>query len=285
MGGQDKGTSARGCGVGGGSLVYASTHLVPPDEVFEDPAWRTLGDWKADLQSHYATAARMLGVTTARCQTETDHLFRQIAREMGREATYHSTEVAIHFGEPGQTASDPYFDGAGPERTGCTLCGGCMVGCRHDAKNTLDKNYLYFAQRLGAEVIAETQVQAIRELPGNGYRWRHAPQRGGLRGESDPGAVAELCCPQVCWGPCDCCCIASSVGSCRGSPTSADGSAIPVNLGVNPSHTILALSEWFMSHAPNGPHANRRVSRAGPRADEKGTNQSASYSRADPKEP
>jgi cholesterol oxidase len=159
-----------GCGVGGGSLVYANTLLVPPDEIFDDPRWRSLADWKAQLAPHYETAKRMMGVTTARCQTETDHLLREVAKEMGREETYHPTEVAVFFGEPGKTVPDPYFKGAGPDRAGCTLCGGCMVGCRHNAKNTLDKNYLFFAEQLGVQIIPETEVRHLRESPDGGYK-------------------------------------------------------------------------------------------------------------------
>ncbi|MEX0677626.1 MAG: GMC family oxidoreductase [Pirellulales bacterium] len=158
-----------GCGVGGGSLVYANTLLVPPDNVFADPRWSALGNWKHNLAPHYATAQRMLGVTTAPCPTETDHMLREIAFEMNRGETYHPTEVGVFFGEPGQTVPDPYFEGRGPERTGCIQCGGCMVGCRHNSKNTLDKNYLYLAERLGAQVIAESEVLDIREIPRGGY--------------------------------------------------------------------------------------------------------------------
>ncbi len=158
-----------GCGVGGGSLVYANTLLVPPDEVFADPRWSALGDWKDLLAPHYATAQRMLGVTTALCPTEADHLLREIAEEMGRGDTVHPTEVGVFFGEPGKTVSDPYFGGRGPERAGCVQCGGCMVGCRHNAKNTLDKNYLYLAEGLGVQIIPEHQVLDIRELAGGGY--------------------------------------------------------------------------------------------------------------------
>jgi cholesterol oxidase len=158
-----------GCGVGGGSLVYAGVLLVPPDSVFEDQRWRSLGNWKEDLAPHYATAQRMLGVAPAECQTETDHLLRQIAEDMGRPDTYHATRVGIYFGEVGKTVPDPYFGGEGPERAGCVQCGGCMVGCRHNAKNTLDKNYLYLAEKNGATIIPETEVRAIRELSGGGY--------------------------------------------------------------------------------------------------------------------
>ncbi len=158
-----------GTGVGGGSLVYANTLLVPPDVVFEDPRWRNLGNWKDELAPHYATAQRMLGATTAVCPTETDLMLREIATDMGVGETWKPTQVAVYFGEPGKTAADPYFDGTGPERTGCTQCGGCMVGCRHGAKNTLDKNYLYFAEKLGTQIIPETEVLDIRELAGGGY--------------------------------------------------------------------------------------------------------------------
>ncbi len=158
-----------GCGVGGGSLVYANTLLVPPDDIFQDRRWRSLGDWQADLAPHYAMAQRMMGATTARCQTETDHMLREVAEDMGRAETYHPAEVAVYFGEPGKTVPDPYFDGAGPDRAGCTLCGGCMAGCRHNAKNTLDKNYLFLAEQRGVKIIPETEIRNIRELPGGGY--------------------------------------------------------------------------------------------------------------------
>lgn len=158
-----------GCGVGGGSLVYANTLLVPPDDVFADPRWSRLGDWKRLLAPHYATARRMLGAVTAECQTETDHMLREIAVDLGRGDTFHATEVGVFFGESGKSVPDPYFGGQGPPRSGCTHCGGCMVGCRHGAKNTLDKNYLYLAEQAGAQVIAETEVIDIRALAGGGY--------------------------------------------------------------------------------------------------------------------
>ncbi len=158
-----------GCGVGGGSLVYANTLLVPPDIVFNDPRWSRMGNWREDLAPHYATAQRMLGATEAICPTETDHMLQAIAEDMGRGETFHHTQVGVYFGEPGKRVADPYFGGRGPERSGCVECGGCMVGCRHDAKNTLDKNYLYLAEQLGTQVIPEAEVLDIRELPEGGY--------------------------------------------------------------------------------------------------------------------
>ncbi len=155
-----------GSGVGGGSLVYASTHIEPPDKFYEGPEWCDLADWKAELTPHFKTANRMLGVTENPKFWQADHLLYEIAMELGQEDTFKPTPVAIFFGEPGRRVPDPFFDGDGPARSGCIFCGGCMVGCKHNAKNTLDKNYLYFAEKWGAEVRAEANVVDIRPLYG-----------------------------------------------------------------------------------------------------------------------
>lgn len=159
-----------GAGVGGGSLVYANTLPVPPKEVFGRPEWPPGLDWERELAPHYATAKRMLGATQNPTLTRADKILKQCAAEIGKADTWHPTEVAVFFGEPGKTVPDPYFGGKGPERAGCTQCGGCMVGCRYNAKNTLDKNYLYLAEKLGVVIFAETQVDRIEALPEGGYR-------------------------------------------------------------------------------------------------------------------
>ncbi len=155
-----------GSGVGGGSLVYASTHIKPPQAFFEAEEWRDLADWEEELTPFYAVADRMLGTAENPKFWPADHRLYEIAQEMGREETFKPTPVGIFFGAPGMTVADPYFDGEGPARRGCIHCGGCMVGCRHDAKNTLDKNYLYLAEKWGAEVRAEANVLDIRPLYG-----------------------------------------------------------------------------------------------------------------------
>jgi cholesterol oxidase len=157
-----------GSGVGGGSLVYACTLIKPEEEFFQAEEWSGLADWQRELESHFETARQMLGVTQNPVLWPADHLLRDIAEELGQEHTFEPTPVSIFFGEPGQTVPDPYFDGDGPERAGCIHCGGCMVGCRHNAKNTLDKNYLYFAEKYGAEVRSEANVIDIRPL----YGWQ-----------------------------------------------------------------------------------------------------------------
>ena len=160
-----------GCGVGGGSLGYACTLYVPPKQFFEDRQWAEIEDWQASLAPHYAEAQRMLGVTQYTHDDPADQLLRELGEELGVADTYKKTPVGIFFGEAGKTVSDPYFDGEGPDRTGCHLCGRCMVGCVHGAKNTLVKNYLYFAEKLGARVMAERTVTDIRPIgSGDGQR-------------------------------------------------------------------------------------------------------------------
>jgi cholesterol oxidase len=162
-------TIVSGVGVGGGSLVYACTHPEPKNEFFESGSWAHLADWKQELAPHYAEAKRMLGVTPTPILTTTDEALRATAVERGRADAFHPTDVAVWFGEPGKTVPDPFFNGRGPSRTGCIYCGGCMLGCRHGAKNTLDTNYLWLARAQGLALQADTEVTAVRPLGEGGY--------------------------------------------------------------------------------------------------------------------
>jgi cholesterol oxidase len=157
-----------GSGVGGGSLVYANTLMRPADGVFGDPAWGSTVDWRRELAPHYETARRMLGVTQNPAIEEGEEVLRRVSARMGAEDTFRPTEVGVFFGAPGVTVADPYFAGMGPARSGCTLCGGCMVGCRFGAKNTLDQNYLYFAEKWGAKIFPEMKARRILPIDG-GY--------------------------------------------------------------------------------------------------------------------
>lgn len=160
-----------GVGVGGGSLVYANTHMMPPDAFFTNPVWAKLNDWKSVLAPFYEKARFMLGSERYDKEHAEDLVLKEIASEMNREQTYarvHS--VGVYLGDP-LKETDPYFNGLGPLRKGCIECAGCMVGCRHNAKNTLDKNYLWFAEKLfGATIIAETDVIKIENLTDGKYR-------------------------------------------------------------------------------------------------------------------
>lgn len=155
---------ASGAGVGGGSIVYGNTLYRAKTEFFQNPQWSELGEWEMELEQPYATAERMLGVNNVPFESGGDTLLRDYATSIGTEDTYRKTPVAVFFGEPGEEVADPYFDGAGPARTGCTRCGACMIGCRVGAKNTLLKNYLWFAEKQGAEVVPNRKVVDIRPI-------------------------------------------------------------------------------------------------------------------------
>jgi cholesterol oxidase len=152
-----------GAGVGGGSLVYANTLYRPLKPFYTDRQWAHITDWEAELSPHYDQASRMLGVVTNPGVTPSDEVMRKVAADMGVPGSYHPTPIGVYFGKPGEQTADPYFGGAGPERTGCTECGSCMTGCRVGAKNTLVKNYLYLAEQGGAEVMPLTTVTGLRE--------------------------------------------------------------------------------------------------------------------------
>ena len=154
-----------GGGVGGGILVYANQLLVPPDEVFERPEWGP-GNWKEKMMPQYEKAKKMLGANPSPQVGEADRCLREVGIEMTGKDTFHKNDVGIFFGTPDKTVPDPYFDGKGPDRTGCTFCGACMVGCPVGAKNTLDKNYLHLAEGLGVKIFAETIVTGVQ--PWNG---------------------------------------------------------------------------------------------------------------------
>ena len=159
-----------GAGVGGGSLNYANTLYVPPDPFFNDPQWKNITDWRAELMPHYDQAQRMLGVVKNPTFTDADRIMKEVADEMGVGDTFTPTPVGVFFGPdgektPGKTVPDPYFGGVGPARTGCIECGECMTGCRHGAKNTLVKNYLGLAESSGAQVFPMTTVTGFEQRP------------------------------------------------------------------------------------------------------------------------
>jgi cholesterol oxidase len=159
-----------GAGVGGGSLVYANTLYEPPQPFFDDPQWRHITDWKAELSPFYAQAKRMLGVRPNPTMTPADQAVKRVADRMGRGDTFHLTPVGVLFGEEaGTPVDDPYFGGAGPRRATCTECGSCMTGCRVGAKNMLTENYLYLAEHSGAKIIPLATARTVRPRPGGGY--------------------------------------------------------------------------------------------------------------------
>jgi cholesterol oxidase len=149
-----------GTGVGGGSLVYANTLYIPPDEFFNNPSWCNFGDWKNLLEPFYDKASFMLGRKRYPKLNAEDKLLEAVSVEMNAHATFETVNVGVNI-DGSEEESDPYFNGLGPLRKGCTECAGCMVGCRENAKNTLDRNYLWFAEKLGLEIIPETKAEKI----------------------------------------------------------------------------------------------------------------------------
>ncbi|MBZ5583849.1 MAG: GMC family oxidoreductase [Acidobacteriia bacterium] len=183
-----------GCAVGGGSITYANTLLVPKDTVWDSGSWAGLAPWRVEMPAHYETALYMLGAIENRILGPPDRILPRAAEAAGVGATFYRTRVGVFEPPPGEqggrTYPDPYFGGKGPERATCTACGGCMIGCRYNAKNSLDKNYLYFAEKGGARVFEETRVVDVRPLGkgdgSEGYevrtvrstaRFRKAPRR------------------------------------------------------------------------------------------------------------
>lgn len=190
-------TVLSGAGVGGGSLVYANTHIEPPIASFAGwPAGLGVADWHVALAPYYQTARRMLGSTKARLGHAADEALRAGARAMGAESSYHGVDVGVFYGEPGRVVPDPYFGGEGPPRTGCTECGGCMVGCRVGAKNSLVKNYLFLAEAKGARVVDRAEVRRVEPLaarPGGEAGYEVEYRAPGII----PGPRKRLRAPQV----------------------------------------------------------------------------------------
>ncbi|MDO9260337.1 MAG: GMC oxidoreductase [Flavobacteriaceae bacterium] len=154
-----------GVGVGGGSLVYANTLPKPKSAFFNKGSWANLQNWETVLEPHYKTAWKMLGADTNPFLGDGDLIFQDLANKINKPKSFEPTKVSVYFGKPSKTVNDPYFDGKGPTRTGCKFCGSCMTGCRHNAKNTLDKNYLYLAEILGVEVLPKHEVVDV--IPNN----------------------------------------------------------------------------------------------------------------------
>ncbi len=176
-----------GAGVGGGSLVYAMTLYVPPRAFFHDPQWDALGDWEQELAPHFETAQRMLGVTDVTGEDPADQLLKRYGEQIGVGHTYRKARVGAYLENAGREVDDPYFGGEGPRRTGCRQEGRCMLGCPHGSKNSTDKNYLHFAQRWGARIVAGREVVGLRPLgrEDGSQGWLVTHRRTGSRSRRD----------------------------------------------------------------------------------------------------
>ena len=183
-------TVLHGVGVGGGSLVYANTLPTPKSAFFESGSWSSSPTGRPSSRLTTRPQSACSAPRPTRSMTKGDHVMKEIAKDMGREEHFHPTEVAVYFGEPNKKVPDPYFDGEGPDRVGCNFCGACMTGCRVGAKNTLVKNYLYLAEKNGAEVRPETEVTAIRPLTAAGTGSKPS-RRSARAGERSPPTASS----------------------------------------------------------------------------------------------
>lgn len=190
-----------GAGVGGGSLNYANTLYQPGAAFFEDPQWRTIAEWEKELAPHYATAKRMLGVVEHYPHTgPVERIMAGAADDLGVGATFRHAPVGVWFGKPGERVADPFFGGEGPDRTGCTLCGNCMVGCRVGAKNTLMKNYLPLAEKRGVVIEALRTVTEVRELRDGGFAITTRRSGAWLRRDQRTVTAREVVLAAGTWG-------------------------------------------------------------------------------------
>lgn len=204
-----------GAGVGGGSLNYANTLYVPPQQFFDDPQWKDITDWRDELTPYYDQARRMLGVRLNPTMTPSDVHLKAAAQRMGVGDTFHMAPVGVFFGDgqdadgtskakPSTAVDDPYFGGAGPSRKACTECGECMTGCRHGAKNTLNENYLYLAEKAGAVVHPMTTVVSVTGDSRGGHAVATLPtdRKNSAGGSSPPAASSSRPAPTA---PRPCC--------------------------------------------------------------------------------
>jgi cholesterol oxidase len=182
-------TVLSGVGVGGGSIVYANTLPIPKQAFFKTGSWQHLADWEQELKPFYQTALKMLGASQHPYMSRSDESMKQLAVELGKPEAFERPDVAVYFGKSEETVADPYFDGKGPDRTGCKQCGGCMLGCRYNAKNTLDKNYLHLAQQLGCEIKAETEVYDVIPLNEDGSAGYEIKFKDALRYFGKKGSI------------------------------------------------------------------------------------------------
>lgn len=190
-----------GAGVGGGSLNYANTLYQPGSAFFADEQWRGMADWEPELAPHYATAKRMLGVVDRYPHTgPVERIMAGAARDLGVGDSFRHAPVGVWFGRPGERTPDPFFGGEGPDRTGCTLCGNCMVGCRVGAKNTLMKNYLALAERRGVVIEALRTVTEIRALDDGGFAVTTRRSGAWLRGRPATVTAREVVLAAGTWG-------------------------------------------------------------------------------------
>ena len=177
-------TIAQGAAVGGGSLIYANISVEPKPEVF-------LSGWPAEirydvLKPHYDSVGQFMNVQKVPRppdapqdqRSKRQFLMIEAANALGYGDRFVELELAVSF-DPNWTYNQPdphnpnksvrFLNAQGVEQGTCVHLGNCDIGCDVDAKNTLDRNYIPWAERHGAEVRPHHLVSTIEPVTG-GYR-------------------------------------------------------------------------------------------------------------------
>jgi len=170
----------QGAGVGGGSLIYANISCEAPRSVF-DEGWPAEITYQ-ELKPHYDKVADFMDVqkVPANQWNPRMRLMQEAAGKIGEAARFRQLELAVSFDPglmldpehpPAVEASRRFTNKHGVEQGYCVHLGDCDIGCRADAKNTLDKNYIPVAEKAGAQVRPLHLATDIEPVPG-GYRVR-----------------------------------------------------------------------------------------------------------------
>jgi len=166
---------AMGAGVGGGSLIYANVSIEAKKELFAQ-GWPPEIIY-AELKPYYDRVGKMLNVQTIPDNqlTRRYRLMQEAASKLGYGARFQKVPQAVTFNPDWHYGLANAFDdqhakkwinAQGVDQGTCVHCGNCDIGCQVKAKNTLDLNYIPWAEKHGAEVRPLHLVTLIR--PSNG---------------------------------------------------------------------------------------------------------------------
>ncbi len=187
-------TVAQGAAVGGGSLIYANISCEAPAKTFQQGWPREIT--YDELKPHYDAVARFMNVQRIPPPqwTERMKLMQEAATKIGQADRFRPLELAVSFdpdwtyGRPdarNPSQSKKFINAQGVEQGTCVHLGNCDIGCDVGAKNTLDHNYIPWAEKHGAEVRPLHLVTDICPADG-GYRVSYDRLEQGRR---IPGAV------------------------------------------------------------------------------------------------
>lgn len=176
-------TIVAGAGVGGGSLIYANIFREAPASIFTDPWPQEIT--KAELQPYYQKVADVLEIQVLPPDQWNPRvrLMKEGAEKIGAGNRFATVPQAIAFRKdlkldpahpPTEADSVEHVNKHGAKQGTCIHAGICDFGCPVKAKNTLDVNYLYIAERKGAEI---RPLHLVRQIVPQGSRYRVAFDR------------------------------------------------------------------------------------------------------------